>query len=287
MSLLSRSISGWFGYSRRERRASLILLVIILFVVAVRFFMLPGKKTPVRTEPFEIQIYPPLMKKAIAGSDSLRLCIFDPNNAETDELRHLGLSSSQVKALVNYRKSGGRIRHPDDIRRIYGIDSTFASRLIPFIVIKTKDTLHPLAERRYFKPRPLRKKIDLNRTDSLELDSLPGIGMVLASRIVKYGKNLGGYVSVYQLREVWGINDTLFLNIRDRLLADTAEVKRININKASFRDIIRHPYFSRRDVQSILKFRSLEGKIDSMEELTVNKVISTETASKIRPYIRF
>jgi len=130
-----------------------------------------------------------------------------------------------------------------------------------------------------------RKKTDLNKCDSTELEGLPAIGPVLASRIIKYRKLLGGYVSVSQLREVYGLSDSTFNFISSRVEADSADISFIHINSASFKELIRHPYFERYDVQSIIKYRELKGKIDRFEQLIENKVITGKKTLKIRPYL--
>ncbi len=54
---------------------------------------------------------------------------------------------------------------------------------------------------------PVRKRpiLNLNICDSASLEALPGIGPVLSSRIIKYRNLIGGYVSVDQLKEVYGL----------------------------------------------------------------------------------
>jgi competence protein ComEA len=55
--------------------------------------------------------------------------------------------------------------------------------------------------------------IDLNRATSAELETLPGVGPVLAQRIVVRRTEQGAYTSVEQLRDVAGIGDKLFAQI--------------------------------------------------------------------------
>jgi competence protein ComEA len=52
--------------------------------------------------------------------------------------------------------------------------------------------------------------VDLNTATLSELDALPGIGPVLAQRILDWRTQHGGFTSVDQLREVSGVGDSKF-----------------------------------------------------------------------------
>jgi len=129
--------------------------------------------------------------------------------------------------------------------------------------------------------------VDINRCDTSELIKLPGIGPVLSLRIIKYRNLLGGYVRKDQLREVYGLPAETYDLIKDKVYVDTLIITTIDINSADFRTLVRFPYFDKSDVTSILKYRELEGRISSIEELVDNKLISEEKAGKVRSYLRF
>ncbi|MBI5010665.1 MAG: helix-hairpin-helix domain-containing protein, partial [Bacteroidia bacterium] len=123
--------------------------------------------------------------------------------------------------------------------------------------------------------------------DTSELIRLPGIGPVLSLRIIKYRQLLGGYAVKEQLREVYGLKPETYENIKDRVNVDTSCIEKIEINSADYKRLSRMPYFEKNEVHSILKFRELEGRIRSIEELIENKLIGEETAGKVRPYLSF
>ncbi len=59
--------------------------------------------------------------------------------------------------------------------------------------------------------------IDLNSADVAALDTLPGIGPVLAGRIIDWRKQHGRFAAVDELGEVAGIGSTLLGKLRDRV----------------------------------------------------------------------
>lgn len=62
--------------------------------------------------------------------------------------------------------------------------------------------------------------INLNTATLEELDKLPGIGEVLAQRIVDYREANGGFKSVGELQRVEGIGQKKFKEIKDKVTVD-------------------------------------------------------------------
>jgi competence protein ComEA len=59
--------------------------------------------------------------------------------------------------------------------------------------------------------------VDLNRADARALDALPGIGPVLAGRIVEYRRRVGRFRTAEELLGVRGIGPALFERLRARV----------------------------------------------------------------------
>ena len=60
-------------------------------------------------------------------------------------------------------------------------------------------------------------RLDLNRASAAELDALPGIGPVLAGRIVEHRNTHGPFRRVEELRAVRGVGPRLFERLHGRL----------------------------------------------------------------------
>lgn len=132
-----------------------------------------------------------------------------------------------------------------------------------------------------------REILELNTCDSASLESLPGLGPVLSARIIKYRNLLGGYASVDQLKEVYGLSEDTYKLVSGFLTADPSLVRKIQINNADYKQLIRLPYFERSEINSILKYKELMQKINNIDELIENKIITIEKADKISPYLAF
>ena len=61
------------------------------------------------------------------------------------------------------------------------------------------------------------EKLDLNRATAAELDALPGVGPVIAERIISFRDEFGPFRSVDDLLDVPGIGEARLADLRGRL----------------------------------------------------------------------
>ena len=129
--------------------------------------------------------------------------------------------------------------------------------------------------------------IDINSCDSLTLIALPGIGPVLSARIIKYRSFIGGFASVEQLREIYGLPEETYEMIKGRLIADSSGKRKIKVNSADFRELSHIHYLEKYDISAILKYRELKGRINGIEDLMENNILTPDKAHKVEPYMDF
>lgn len=67
--------------------------------------------------------------------------------------------------------------------------------------------------------------VDINTATAEELEALPGIGPVLAQRIVEYRAEHGPFASAEDLLEVKGIGEATLDKFRDRITAGTGQTE--------------------------------------------------------------
>jgi len=58
-------------------------------------------------------------------------------------------------------------------------------------------------------------KLNLNNSTAAELETLPGIGRVMAERIVEYRESRGLFRNINEIKNVNGIGDKKFLDIKE------------------------------------------------------------------------
>lgn len=227
-----------------------------------------------------------------AGSSSTvataTLFNFDPNTLTPDGWKKLGLRDKTITTIQNYLSKGGRFREPADIKKVWGLFPDEAEKLMPFIQIDLAGLpARPLSTNspRYEKP-PAKSlsPIAVNTSDTAAFIALPGIGSKLSQRIVNFRDRLGGFYSVEQVRETFGLPDSTFQLVKP-LLQVTGEVKKININTAPAEDMKIHPYIKFPLANAIMQYRAQHGKFQSVADLKKIMLVTEELFNKVSPYL--
>ena len=114
--------------------------------------------------------------------------------------------------------------------------------------------------------------------------ALPGIGSKLAARIINFRNKLGGFYSVEQIGETFGLQDSVFQKIKGWLIVD-GTVQKININSATKEELGKHPYIRWNLANAIVAYRNQHGDFKSLNELKNIAVIDEATFEKIVHYL--
>ncbi len=222
------------------------------------------------------------------------LFTFDPNTLDGPGWARLGLREKTIKTILNYVSKGGRFRKPEDLERIYGLFPDEYERLKPYIRIAVNETevstiknlskwpgstTSPLPTAKKYKP------IEINTADTSAWIALPGIGSKLAQRIVLFRDKLGGFYSVSQVAETFGLADSVFRKIEPLLKLGQQQVRKININTATAEELKAHPYFRWTVIKALLAFRKEHGAFRKTEDLKQVMAITEEVYVKIVPYL--
>ncbi len=284
-----REIKEYFTFSSTERNGIIVLSIIIVIIlifnllIPVLFSPEPHKQEKLLRQIAEISGHFDTINKRqkVPAINKDSLFPFNPNNLAEDQWKKLGLTESQIEVIKNYENAGGKFYYKSDLKKIYSISEEVYKKLKPFIQLPEKGQRPEKTS-----PNTI-EKIEINSADSAALTLLPGIGPVFAGRIIKYRNLLGGFYDKNQLLEVYGFDSVYFNKSIRYITTDTNLIKKININTATFREIVKHPYINYELTKVIVSNRNQLLNPTSFYKLLKSIQINDSLFQKIEHYIKF
>jgi len=303
---VKRFLQNFFGLSRAETNGFLIflpLLVLIIFSEPISAWWIDDEPTVSATDKIVLDSLAAIwsVKKSADiqtehGSEKseIRFFAFNPNNVTEAEMKLLGFSSATASRIVHYRAKNGEFHVKSDLMKIYGMDPLLYAKLRTYIDLPDKVEIpswhNATAQNKLAKKDATNEKIkfDLNTADTTELKRIYGIGVKLSGRIVRYRQKLGGFVTMEQVKEVYGLDSAVINRLKEHaFIAEGFVPTRISINQATESELGSHPYLTKGAAKAIATYRFHHGNFTEVNDLRVLHVLSDETISKIGPYLKF
>jgi DNA uptake protein ComE-like DNA-binding protein len=301
--MIKKRYREYFTYTRKERNGLIVLLIILFILILLKIYqnnktgdeiIVFNSEFQAKVDTFEKALIPKKenklkTKKNFKLSEKEwkipdKLFEFNPNSISTDDLMKLGFSEKQIATLINYRKKGGVFYNKKDLLKIYGIENSQYNALEPYIKLEKTAAFIEFKEEGEISKEIL-SLIELNAASKEQLKTIKGIGDIYANRIIKYRDLLGGYYSKSQLLEVYGIDTAKYLTIAQQIKIDTSLILKIDLNKANFKLLIKHPYINKYETEAILKYKEIIGEFTDFEQIRENNLLSNEGFIKIKPYL--
>ena len=220
----------------------------------------------------------------------IRLQPFNPNTADSTLLVTVGLKPWMAHNLIRYREAGKVFRQKDELRRLYGMTDSLYATLAPFIQLDTA-IVDSMSSHRRAIVEPLSGVLkrdtilNLNTADTTELMLLRGVGRYTAVQIIRYRQALGGFYSLEQLYEIKELPTQRVDSTLPHLFVDTTLIVPIDVNRASVKQLQRHPYISYPQAEQLYDLRRRKLRLSSLDELSA--VFTPAERQKLAPYLRF
>lgn len=301
---LRRVVRDFFGFSRGQVNAFILLLPLL----TVALFSLPAYRWWLRAQKPQFPVDALLLDSLVAAwdqtgghrdesvPDTLQRFRFDPNKVSLADMAALGFPAGLSARIANYREKGGRFRVKSDVLKIYGMDPAFYEALYPFIDLPEKQAFaeeKKTANREtYFKKDEKKptafSPINLNDADTAALKRIYGVGEKRSLRIVRYRELLGGFVSLAQLAEIYGLDSAVIKKLSEHtFVAPDFVPRKININGLPEKALATHPYLSVPAARAIVAYRFQHGDFKSLQDLRKIPMLDDQTIQKINPYLEF
>ena len=222
-------------------------------------------------------------EKNTARKTEPELFTFNPNRLPEKDWQRLGFSEKQIRSIKNFESKGGVFRTKADVKKMYAINEAEFNRIAPFIDLP-EEKKEAVVFKKAAKPF---LTVDIGTADTVELTQLPMIGDIMAYKIFNYREKLGGFYSVTQLKEVYGLRDSTYTIIFPHVvLKDSTNLKKMNLNTAGYDELNAHPYINSKIANVILAYRKQHGPFQDIRDLQKVALVDAELYRKIAPYLK-
>lgn len=283
---------SYFIFSKSQQNGIFLLIVLILILQAIYLFVDFNagegfsKEDISRIDNFQVQM--DSLNQNARNKVKPRIYPFNPNFITDYKGYTLGMSVEEIDRLLLYRKTDKWVNSPEEFQKVTLVSDSLLNKISPYFkfpdwVKNAKTSKNSVTS---LPTSTNVNKLDLNSAPIEELVLIRGIGEVLASRIVKYRTKIGGYVSVIQLKDIYGLNAEARNEIlKSYSLLTKPEFIILNINTATLLELASVPYLNYELAREILEYKTLHEKIASFEELAKIKGFPSEKIDRIALYL--
>lgn len=291
-----KTIQTYFKFSKEQRTGIFCLFVIIISLQLVYYFVdftRVTKEDPAKQKWLSLQSGLDSMKRS-AEIRTPKIYLFNPNFITDYKGYKLGMSVKEIDRLLVFRKKNKFVNSAEEFQDITKVSDSLLHKIAPFF--KFPDWVNKKKESNKFKKYTnsafaQKEKIvvlDMNRATKEDLIKIYGIGEAISLRILKQKEALGGFVSMEQMQDVWGLSSEVIenLNIHFKIMT-LPEFKKIDINNASLKELSQFYYFRYALAKEIVTYRSMKGDFNNIEDLTKIKGFPVDKAKIIDLYLDF
>ena len=295
---MKTSLKPYFLYTKAQR-----LGLMLLFASIIAFQLLYYVLDAPRPDDFSPQEQRRLSQQT--EIDSLKTAKlkytpkvypYNPNFITDFKGYKLGMTTAQIDRLLAFRETGRYVNSAEEFQAVTKVPDALLRTMAPNFKfpdwVKNKKTapgFKPFPDKAFPQKKPDKITItDINQASKEALVKIYGIGDGLSERILKEKEKLGGFVSMEQMKDIWGLSDEVIeqLNLHFQVLAQP-KITKLRINEASIKELMKFPYFRYALAKEVVTFRSMNNGIRSAEDLIKINGFPVEKVKIIALYLEF
>lgn len=285
----------FFQKFNSSQRLGLLALFVVIIVLQVGYFLMPTSSTHETTKD-EIK-WMAFQKELDAlkqhkDDDKFKIYPYNPNFITDYKGYKLGMTTQELDKLFAFRKQNKYVNSAKEFQEVTGVSDSLLK--IMSVNFKFPDWVNKKKEyASSYTPFPKKAKEiivvkDINHATAEDLIKIRGIGEAISQRILNEREKYGGFVTMDQMQFIWGLSPEVVSSLNQYFkVVDVSNIKKININKASLKELAAFPFFNYTLAREILIFRSMNTRIKDAEDLTKIKGFSVEKINIIALYLEF
>ncbi len=264
-----KNFKSHFDFNKKERNGIFFLAVMIICLQLFYFYF--DFSSPEVVSPNEKDFVRLQQKLDAAQLDSVKadanILPFNPNFITDDKGYVLGMSVAEIDRLHAYRDSGKFVNSAKEFQQVTKINDSLLSVLQPYFKFPDFIKSRPKGQID-FDELAFNEKGDLNEITVSQLIEINGIGEKLAERIMAYRDLLKGFYFDDQLYEVYYLKKEVAEEVLKRYTVKSKpDIEKLNINEASFKEILGLPYIDYSLTKRIFQHRDRFLRFENLEEL--------------------
>ena len=273
--------------------AFLLLIVILQLAFFFMDFSIPTNKDPEEQKWLSLQSEVDSLKNA-SKNKSENVFLFNPNFITDYKGYKLGMSVVEIDRLLEFRKTNKFVNSAEEFQKVTKVSDSLLNVISP--LFKFPDWINNRRVKKEYENFPIKafaKKekiipIDINQATKKDLIKIYGIGEAISLRILKQKDVLGGFVSMEQMSDVWGLSPEVIIELNNHFkISVLPKLKKIDINNASLKELSQFYYFKYAIAKEIVTYRSMNGDFKNIEDLTKIKGFPVDKAKIIALYLDF
>ena len=286
-------LKSHFWYNKSQRNGIFFLAIIIIALQLIYFFVdfSSGEQSDLNSDEiiaFQNEI--DSLKVIELESRKPKLFPFNPSFITDFKGYQLGMSTKEIDRLLAHRAKGSYINSVKEFQQVTHISDSLLNAISPYfkfpdwvIEKQLSKTTTPFNEREKSKNYTVR---NLNSATAEDLRIVTGVGEKLAERIINYRKKLGGFLINEQLYEVYYLDKAVTDKVLQQFkVLQPPSINKININKASFKEVLSIVYIDYELTKKIFDYRDEVAEIQSLEELKKIDKFPLEKFDRIALYL--
>ncbi len=292
-----RNTAPYFKFTYHQRKGIFSLFIIIIALQLFYFFSdfsQTEKNHPDKEEWLALQSEVDSLK-AIKYNEKPKIYPFNPNFISDYKGYKLGMSIQEIDRLFAYRRENKYVNSAEEFQNVTKISDSLLNAISPYFKfpnwVQNKKSIKTFNKEYTTKSFPKNEKfavLDINEAGKEDFMKINGIGEGLSLRILKQKESLEAFVSMEQMSDVWGLSSEVIGELHKRFrVSSIPKIKKILINDASLKELALFPYFRYALAKQIVTYRSMDGNIRNIEDLTKIKGFPVEKANIIGLYLEF
>ena len=287
------TLKSYFQFSKAQRSGIFTLLSICVSLqLAYCFIEFSSEKTPSNESQEWLSLQSQIDSiKQIQQEARPKIFPFNPNFISDFKGYKLGMSVAEIDRLLAYRKTNKYVNSVSEFQQVTKVSDSLLRTIAPYF--KFPDWVTRKKEFQLYSKIPFYKKekiivLDINEAKTEDLINVFGIGESLSARILKEKEKFGGFVSMEQMNDIWGLSSEVIENLNKYFnVSGLTKVRKISINDASVKELSQFPYFRYALAKSIVTYRSMNGDIKNAKDLLKINGFPVEKVNIIALYLDF